>query len=673
MKRRSMRDRSTYGRTRATIVVLCSFLPLFLVMGQDSYLDRQQFLEHSSYGYREQRAFVQSAASNWFDVIYYGLSLDVRTATTFLQGTVTITGTCKSDTVGPLILDLSNRMQVDSVKLNGFPASFTHASGSLSITLDRLYHAGEFLTVEITYGGLPVPNGFGSFVFSSHSGTPWVWSLSEPYGARDWWPCKDDPVDKADSADIIVTCESAYTVGSQGILVSAVDLGNGKTTFHWRERYPIATYLISIAVTNYSQFSNWYRYAATDSMEILNYVLPEHASTAHSALPRTVDMLAIYSDLFGLYPFIREKYGHSEFGSGGAMEHQTMTSTTTFAEDVISHELAHQWFGDMITCRTWTDLWLNEGFAQYCAGLYRERKYGNASYWNYMNAQLGVAVGAQGIIGVADTSSVAGLFNHARMYAKGASVLHMLRHVVGDSVFFRCMKTYANQPALMYSTARISDFRTVCETVSGKNLGFFFEEWIYGERYPEYFYAWFALPSTSGATVTIDIDQTIRATRPSFFTMPVDIRLKASKWDTTVTVLNDSSRQRFTINTPEMPTTVELDAEGWILKQAFLTSGQPLAEYSLYQNFPNPFNPRTSIRYGLPVRSFVTIEIFDMLGRHITTLVSEDQLAGTHGAVWDASTVTSGVYFCRLTARSAALSGNGEGDFVKTMKMVVVR
>ena len=157
---------------------------------------------------------------------------------------------------------------------------------------------------------------------------PWIWSLSEPYGARDWWPCKDHQLDKADSADIIVTCPNGLKVGSNGLLRSTTDNGNGTTTFFWAERYPIATYLISVAIGPFATFSNWYRYSPSDSMEVLNYVLPSHLSLALGSLPKAVQMLEIFSRIYGPYPFLKEKYGHSEFGRGGAMEHQTMTPTS---------------------------------------------------------------------------------------------------------------------------------------------------------------------------------------------------------------------------------------------------------------------------------------------------------------------------------------------------------
>ena len=468
---------------------------LFVLLASFNFLVAQTFpswQEHPTKsdrgpaGLSKVQSFYQSASSTWFDVSYYRLQLSVATSPAHLKGVITIAGKCKTDTSGPLILDLVSQMTVDSTLIAGQRTPFGRVGNSVRVTLDRLYHSGENLSIDIYYEGVPQATGFGSFEFASHQGVSWVYSLSEPAGARDWWPCKDDPSDKADSADIVITCSSSLKVGSNGRLASVVDNGDGTSTYFWQERYPIASYLISMALTNFAQFSNWFKYSPTDSMEVLNYVLPEHLSNALATLPKTTDMLSVYSNLFGLYPFIKEKYGHSEFGSGGAMEHQTMTSTTTFAEDVVSHELAHQWFGDMITCRTWSDLWLNEGFAQYCSGLYREQEYGTASYWGYMTSQMTLAFQATGAIGIPDTSSVRNLFDGSRIYSKGATVLHMLRHVLGDSVFFRSLRSYANDPTLRYSTAAIRDFQNVCETVSGKDLNYFFQEWIYRDGFPRY-------------------------------------------------------------------------------------------------------------------------------------------------------------------------------------------
>jgi aminopeptidase N len=604
----------------------------------------------------QQRAFMETgtAASTWFDVTYYRLALNIFTQPNFLKGKVTIIGICR-DSASTLTLDLVNRMHVDSVMVNGQVRPFAQNSSWFDISLARFYTTGEVLSVDVFYEGVPFATGFGSFEFDAHSGVPWIYSLSEPYGAKDWWPCKNDPSDKADSADIIVTCDSTLKVGSEGTLVSVINNGDGTSTCHWKERYPIASYLISVAITNYVQFSNWFRYSAIDSIEVLNYVLPEHDSIALQSLPRVVNMLAIYSNMFGLYPFIKEKYGHAEISGGSSMEHQTMTSLTSFNEDVLSHELAHQWFGDMITCRTWSDLWLNEGFAQYCSALYREQQYGVTSYWTYMNSQLDQAMLSQGAIGIADKSSVSNLFNSYRIYSKGAVVLHMLRHVLGDSTFFHCLHAYANDPAFKYSTATIRDFQSVCETVSGKSLAFFFQEWLYGDRFPDYSYSWKWNSQGDSSVIILNITQTNIGTTPSFYTMPIDIHITTAGTDKTFIVLNDSQQQIFMIKCPVKPSAVLLDPEGWILKFSFDENDRPPSTYLLEQNYPNPFNSTTTITYQLPRREQVVLKIYDILGREVTTLVDAKQYSGVYEYQWNPQNMASGIYFYRLNTGSVQM------------------
>jgi aminopeptidase N len=611
----------------------------------------------------QQQLFTGTDASTWFDVTYYRLALEVFTQPSFLKGKVTITGVCHRDSALILTFDLMSSMHVDSVLVNNHVCSFTQQSSSFNIPLFHPSTTGEVISIDVFYEGVPIATGFGSFIFDSHSGIPWIYTLSEPYGAKEWWPCKDDPSDKADSADIIVTCDSNLKVGSEGILASVTQNGNGTSTYHWKERYPIASYLISLAITNYVQFSNWFHYSETDSMEVLNYVLPEHDSTALQSLPRTIDMLTIFSELFGMYPFIKEKYGHAEFGRGGAMEHQTMTSTTTFDENTIAHELAHQWFGDMITCRSWSELWLNEGFAQYSTALYLERRYGIDSYWTYMNSQLDQAQTAQSELGNPDTANIQKLFSLALVYSKGASVLHMLRHVLGDSIFFHSLRTYATNPSLKYSTATTKDFQSICEGVSGKNLNYFFQEWIYGEEYPVYRYSWTWKSLGDSSVIILDIGQISSRSNPVFFTMPIDIRITAAGRDTTRTVFNDLQQQRFVIRCNERPSAVLLDPGGWILKSTISDNDQLPSEYVLEQNYPNPFNSTTNIVYRIRRQGKVTLKIYDVLGREITTLVHARQVPGVYEYQWIPHKCTSGIYFYRLIT----------GDVSLQKKMVLLR
>ncbi|MEW6510309.1 MAG: M1 family aminopeptidase [Bacteroidota bacterium] len=601
------------------------------------------------------------------DVTYYGLDLILRPSPPLLRGGVTVSARSLSDTLRNLTLDLNGGMRVDSVRAGGVPLSFVQYPFGMGITLDRIYPANELFTVEVFYQGTPAVSGFGSFLFTSQNGVPWIWSLSEPYGAHEWWPCKDNTQDKADSVDIRITCPANLKAGSNGRLVGVQINGGGTQTFHWSERYPIAPYLVSIAVSNYEEFTDWFRYSPTDSMPVLNYVLPQSLATARPALRSTVEMLQVFSDLFGLYPFVREKYGHAQFGWGGAMEHQTMTSTSNFAEYTIAHELAHQWFGDMITCANWPSLWLNEGFATYCETLWGEIKHGEQEYRAHLRDMMSPALRAEGTLYVEDTSSVASLFAFDRVYARGAWVLHMLRRVLGDSTFFAALRAYAADPRFRYGSATTEGFQSVCEGVSGKSLAYFFDEWVYGEGYPRYTLDWTVAGAGTAHDVTLDIGQTVTGRRPAFFTMPVDIGLSDGTNDTTIAVMHTRSGESFTLRIPFKPTSVTLDPDLWILRDPNPPGRLPAA-FALAQNFPNPFNPGTSIAFSLPRRTDVTLAVYDLLGREVSLLVRGRMEAGSYTVPWDGvddagRRVASGVYIYRLVA----------DDFARAKTMLLLR
>jgi aminopeptidase N len=621
-----------------------------------------------------------AAADENYDVGYYRIEIRVDTAPKMLRGKVTFRATPVINGLSSLRIDLSDAMTVDSIVTGSTHLAYTRTSNMVTITLDRSYTAAEEISFDVGYHGVPVSTGFGSFNFTAGA-SPWIWSLSQPYGARDWWPCKDGLKDKADSVDVVVTCDSNWLVGSNGTLAGVVNNGDGTSTTTWEERYPIATYLVSIAISNYEQFSNWWHYSPTDSMEVLNYVRPDRLASALAELPRTVDMLGIFSDMFGMYPFVNEKYGHCDFGWGGAMEHQTMTSTGTYFENTIAHELAHQWFGDMITCGSWADLWLNEGFATYCAGLYLEERYAGLAYWNYMTSKLQSAKTATGTLFVQDTVNVGNLFAGSRVYNKGASVLHMLRHVLGDSVFFASMYAYANDPALKYGTAVTADFRGVCETVSGRDLGWFFDEWVYGERYPTYAYGWKAGADTAGYRIDLRVVQTTGTSNPPVFTMPVDIRVAGAGWDTVFVVIDSLGTQDFVFNTPLAPTSVMFDSGRWLLRDLDSTSyilldvpgsGAPVpSSVTLLENYPNPFNPATTISYGVPVRSDVDLTVRTILGEEVERLFTGTREPGSYRTVWDASGRASGVYILDLAVTPVAPAGDPPARISR--KMLYIR
>jgi aminopeptidase N len=408
-------------------------------------------------------------------------------------------------------------------------------------------------------------------------------------------------------------------------------------------------------------------------MPVLNYVTPEHLSDGLAQLPRTVTMLEIFSERFGLYPFADEKYGHAEFQRGGAMEHQTMTSATylAFAEYVVAHELAHQWFGDMITCASWRHLWLNEGFATYCEALYFEDRYGPDAYRADMLPKMAAAKTASGTLLVQDTSRVSTLFDHALVYDKGASVLHMLRHVLGDSVFFGAMKHYSATPGLRFATATTADFQSACEEFAGRDLSWFFDQWTGGERYPRYSYVWSTIPSPTGCTLDIRITQATGTTNPPLFRMPVDIRCASATQETTLVLENTAADQEWLIPLSFTPAAVDLDPEHWILADVEMpaeTEEGPApvpASIVLHHNYPNPFNGRTVLRYSRAGggTEHVTLRICDLLGREVARPVDMMQPPGDYDVPYEGNSLPSGVYVCELRA----------GPARATRKMLLIR
>ena len=516
---------------------------------------------------RLQEATQQPSSDPNIDVKYYKLDLTITTSPNYLRGVVTMKAIGNSASLQTVTLDLMNFMTVDSITTGGTSLSFVQQTSTVTVNLDRVYSLGELLSLDVHYRGLPDPSSY-YFTFSTHGGIPWIWSCSQPYGARYWWPCKDHPSDKADSVDIWVTIDSTMKVGSNGKLLKVINNGDGTSTYQWAERYPICTYLVSVAITNYSEFTNWFRYTPTDSMPVLNYVLPEHSAGADTFLAKTVEMIRILSDLFGQYPFINEKYGHAENNYGGGFEHQTMTSLQLFTEDCVVHELAHQWFGDMISLAGWRHLWLNEGFAVYGSALYYERHYGTSFFLTYMNQERVRAKQASGSAFLSDTLNPSAMWNWNRVFSKGAMALHMLRHLMGDSVFFLAVKSYAQDPRFRFGLATTEDFRQVCESLYGKPLGYFFDEWIYGQGYPNYLALWSVEKAVPGYSVPLRIIQQQRSLPPSFFTMPIDVRLFAAGWDTTVTIMNNAPDQRFTIHASHWPDSVALDPDYWMLRDA---------------------------------------------------------------------------------------------------------
>ena len=647
-------------KIRATLIIL---LILFLNQSIAQHYECSRKLEAQHLTNIDLRSLTGANGDTTINITYYKLDLIVTTHPDYLKGAVTVNTEVSYPSITSFYLSLSNHLTVDSIKSGNISLSFTHLNDKLEITLNRIYIQSEDLSVTIFYQGLPTATGFGSFVFGSNNSMPVIWSLSEPFGAKDWFPNKNVPSDKADSSDIWITCQDSLTAVSNGVLEEIISNANGTKTFKWKSRYPIANYLISIAITNYAVYVNYFRYSQTDSMPVTHYIYPQNLYSLKALLDKTITMLEIFSEKFGLYPFINEKYGHAEFGQLGGMEHQTISSMGVFNDYIIAHELAHQWFGDKITCKNWHHIWLNEGFATYSEAIYAEEVYGQEVFDGLISMKMLGAKKAVGSIFVQDVNSVYEIFNPFRSYAKGSIVLHMLRGVVGDSTFFQILKSYAEDSQLAYNVAVTSDFQNVAENVSGMNLDYFFQEWIYGENYPYYNIDWgYEHLYDNIYNLLVTLTQNVNS-NPAFFTMPAEVEVSTEEGDTTIKIFNNAQEQSYNFEITGKPLYITFDPDNKILKDKKGDEIFTFVDYRLFQNYPNPFNPSTIIEYYIGKYDDVRIAVYDITGREIAVLINDKQKAGNYKIEFNAENLPSGVYLYKLQA----------GEFSKAKKMILLR
>ncbi|MCF6239742.1 MAG: M1 family metallopeptidase [Bacteroidales bacterium] len=431
----------------------------------------------------------QNVAGVNYDQKYLRLEFEVDPAVKYIKGIITFYFEIKNNT-STLSFDMGTGIGVDSILYKGNKLQSTKSNNILIVQLPGQLVTGTIDSLSIYYQGAPESDGFGSFTVSTHNNVPVMWTLSEPYGAKDWWPCKQSLDDKADSIDVYITHPKEYKAASNGLLISETLTGDNITT-HWKHRHAIAAYLIAIAVTNYESYSHYAQLENGDSVEILNYIYPENVDYIKTQTAVTPEIIEFFSKKFIDYPFKNEKYGHAQFGWGGGMEHQTMSFMGSFSYSIIAHELAHQWFGDYITCAGWHDIWLNEGFATYCEGLCYENGLGGQNWKTWLADKIDyVTSESGGSVYVTDISNENTIFDGRLSYAKGAMVLHLIRGQIGDEAFFSGIRNYLNDPKLQNGYASTKDLRLHFEQTRGKDLSELFNDWVYGQGYPTYTLSW---------------------------------------------------------------------------------------------------------------------------------------------------------------------------------------
>ncbi len=640
---------------RNTIITFLFFC-FIAVNGQDIISENSKIAEAERKSAKKKMNLEVNSNTQNYDITYHKLEFNVDPAVYSIAGKITTTYTALAN-MNTLTFDLSNSLTVSSVKINNVNLAFTQNTNELIITLPATQLSGSQATVEVVYSGAPPQNGFFAFTSTTHgpSNTPVIYTLSEPFGARDWWPCKQDLNDKINSIDVYITAPSQYISVSNGIEPEApVINGNLKTT-HFRHNYPIPAYLICMAVTNYT-IINQTAGVGPNAYPIINYIYPESDnSSLRTQILQTPLLLNYFSSLLENYPFATEKYGHAQFGWGGGMEHTTVSFMVNFGRQLIAHEMAHQWFGDKITCGTWKDIWLNEGFATYIASLAIENFDGPAAFVTEKANMIGsITSAANGALYLTDAEalSVDRIFDFRLTYNKGAMVLHMLRFKLGDAVFFQGLRNYLADSSLAFKYAVTPDLKSHLEAVYGSSLTEFFNDWVYNQGYPIYNVT---VQNTNPGQARITVAQTTSHTSVSFFEMPVPIRLLGASGQTQDVVVNNTvNGEQFNVSVPFTVTGVQFDPTKNIISRMSIATLEN-ANFNIdnaIQIFPNP----SSMTISVSIRENIEIEnavFYSVLGQKIMETKSQKS--------WDISSFSSGIHFLTIQTNK----GTKQFKFVK--------
>ena len=562
----------------------------------------------------------------------------------------------------------NSSLTIDSVRLAG--VSFTHAGNVLTVQLNRSYNPGEQLQVKVCYRHNNISDG----AFNANGGH--VFTDAEPEGARHWFPCWDKPSDKA-MLDITVKVPATARCGSNGALVDSIISGD-TLTYHWSSDQSIATYLMVLsAKVNYKlDIVYWHKPSnPADSIPLrFYYNAGENPFYIESILP---DMTTYFSQNFIEHPFQKNGFAtlNNDFAWGG-MENQTLTSLCPgcWYESIVSHEYAHQWFGDMITCATWADIWLNEGFATWTEAFWIEKTGGYSGYLNEIQSDASYYIDNNPgwAISVPDwannTPPLGILFNFAITYEKGACALHQVRYLLGDTLFFQMMQAYCADTNLKFKSATIADFNAKVNEVSGANYDWYFTDWIFQPNHPVYQNKYnFEDLGTGQWNVNFKASQVQITT--AFFQMVLNFRVVfADLTDTTFRVMNDVNNQVFTWTFDKQPTQFYFDPSNEIvLKQGSTVLGvtnlEKLEGFHLYQNIPNPVANTTKIVYELQNDCNVHLDIMDISGKIIASPVDEKAVQGKHWVDVDCSIFAPGIYYYTMQA----------GDYRQTRKMIITK
>jgi len=588
------------------------------------------------------------------DVTAYTIDLRLDHPTASFAGHVTVGATATMPGVRQVYLHVGTNIEIEEVVANGLPSPYERTGDVLTVFLPMPVQLGDSLSVGITYHGTGnVMPDYGMTFTTTDAGAPLIFTNDEPQGARLWVPCFDAPIDKA-LVSLAVTAEAALTVTSNGVLVGVDDHGAAKT-WRFEHAYPIATYLIVLNAGPFSIVEDEWS-TARGSMPVRSYVWPEHYDAAVEDFSILPSALTLYSDAFGPYPFRSEGYGMTEFPWGGAMEHQTNTSYGAplitgdhSFDNIIAHELVHQWFGDHLSPGTWSEIWLNEGFATYGELMWYVSQFGDFARPVVMDIFRFVYFEFhEGEDHPIWRPASDHLFCVAEYY-KAAWVLYMLRREIGESAFDSALRAYVDRHA--GGNVVTADFQEVCEEAAGRSLDWFFRQWVYGPGYPSFAWDWeneVSSPARAASSVTMTIEQTQEW---GAFDVPLDVRVFTPGGVVDATVRLRDRVETFSIDVPAPADSVHVDPDVWMFgtfsQGSELVSVPPSSGGASVTVAQNPFFGSLAIRLAERATRPEAIDVYDATGRRVRRIGVG---AGETRVVWDGTSDSGiptepGVYF----------------------------
>lgn len=552
-----------------------------------------------------------------YDVQSYDLALDIDPDRKTLAGRVDVSIKPARSDLNRVVLDLVANLVCDGVSRGEEQLDYRHDGDSLVIYLPSALHLERTDTLRVLYHGTPLPHGvFGAgFMWRSRDtgipgdpsdDTPVVATVVEPWSAHSWWPCRDDPSDKA-LVSLDVTVPAPLRVIANGTLLRDEPAPGGKRRFVWREAYPIATYLVSVAITEYASWSEECLPPGGAPVRLDFHAFAEDSVKAAFDLAPTCAMLEMMTDIAGSWPFPGEKYAQAEIKWIGAMEHQTATSISQFMltgdranETLVIHELAHQWYGDSLTPRTWPDIWLNEGFARYCEGLWLERTYGEDAYRDFMH-RIGPVRHPDMFAGEGILSAPDPVLPNLLIYDKGAWVLHLLRLRMGDEAFFGFLRDYAQDPALALGGTNEAAMTAHAEQAAGSSLAAFFAPLLDTD----------AVPVIQAEASVREGRLTLSQLQDPPFELPVPVRLFGPGGSEDRTLLLDARTRTFDLSGFGPLDSLQVDPDTLTL---MIRSPAPARTLDIRGPAPNPA-PAAVFEIFLKETSYVTADIYDIKGR----------------------------------------------------------